>query len=97
MLSHKKFCILIVLLLVFSSSYLQAQPDTINERDIKDMLTFLASDRLRGRVNYSKEQWVAADFIAKKFEADGLLPFPGFQYYFQPFAPQAEKAVFKFD
>jgi hypothetical protein len=97
MVPDKKFCILILSLLVFSSSFLQAQTDTICEKDVRDILTFLASDKLRGRVNYSKEQWDAADFIAKKFEADGLLPLPGFHYYFQPFAPQSKGTEFKND
>jgi hypothetical protein len=95
MQSEKKSCILIVGLCIFFNSYSQSQPDTINERSVKDILTFLASDKLRGRVNYSKEQWDAADFIAKKFETYGLLPFPGFQYYFQPFAPRTNEVLFK--
>lgn len=57
----------------------------------------MASDKLKGRVNYSSEQWEAADFIAKRFEEYGLSPFPGFQYYFQPFTPRVDEALFKND
>jgi peptidase M28-like protein len=95
MLSAKKSSIFIAGLFIFFNSYSQSQPDTINDKNVKDILTYLASDKLRGRANYSKEQWDAADFIAKKFEAYGLLPFPGFQNYFQPFAPRTKEVLFK--
>ena len=77
------------------NSYSQSQTDTITEKNVKDILSFLASDKLKGRVNYSKEQRDAADFIAKKFEAYRLLPFPGFQYYVQPFTSRTGEELFK--
>ncbi|HEV8506214.1 MAG TPA: M28 family peptidase [Chitinophagaceae bacterium] len=92
---EKKTFVLIVGLLIFFNSYTQSQPDTINEKNVRDILTYLASDKLKGRVNYSKEQWDAADFIAKKFEAYGLSPFPGFRNYFQPFSPRTDEILFK--
>src|SRR5689334_14428791 len=97
MLSGKKPFTFFIALLVFLCSYSQSKIDTINERDVKEILTFLASDKLKGRVNYSSEQWEAADFIAKLFEEYGLSPFPGFQYYFQPFTPRVDEALFKND
>ncbi len=93
--SVKKPSILIVVLFLVLNSYSQSSPDTINQKNVKGILTYLASDKLKGRVNYSKEQRDAADFIAKNFEAYGLLPFPGFQDYFQPFAPRTKEALFK--
>jgi hypothetical protein len=95
MVPAKKSSFVLVGLFIFLSSYSQYQPDTINENSVKDILAYLASDKLRGRVNYSKEQWDAADFIAKKFEAYELLPFPGFQYYFQPFAPRTNEVLLR--
>src|SRR5262245_28914109 len=97
MLSGKKSCLLFIALLVFLNSYAQSGNDTISRNNVKDIITFLASDKLKGRVNYSTEQWEAADFIAKKFESYGLSPFPGFQYYFQPFAPRTDEVLFKND
>ena len=97
MLSDKKSCTLLLALFILFHSYAQSKNDTINETNVKDILTFLASDKLKGRVNYSKEQWDAADFIAKKFEEYRLSPFPGFQYYFQPFAPRTDEVLSKND
>lgn len=46
--------------------------DTITESDLKKHLSFLASDSLRGRLAGSIEQKVAAQYIAKHFQENGL-------------------------
>ena len=97
MLLHKIFSILIIGLLIVFNSYAQSQTDTITEKNVKGILTFLASDKLKGRVNYTKEQRDAADYIAKQFETYRLLPFPGFQYYVQPFTSRTGEMLFKND
>ncbi|NOT49844.1 MAG: M28 family peptidase [Chitinophagaceae bacterium] len=63
----------------------QTANDTINKESVKKMITYLASDELKGRVNYSKEQLEAAEFINKEFSSFGLEPFPGFENFYQPF------------
>jgi hypothetical protein len=87
----KKISFTVFILLIFFKSYSQQDADTINEKNVKSTLTFLASDKLKGRVNYSKEQLVAAMYIGDKFREYGLSPFTGFQDYYQPFAPGAGK------
>ena len=79
---------------IFYKSWSQPDADTINEENVKSTLSFLASDKLKGRVNYSKEQLEAATYIADKFSEYGLSPLPGFPYYYQSFAPSTGKKVF---
>ena len=55
---------------------------TINPRELKGDLSFLASDTLQGRYTPSPGLDVAAEFIASKFRAAGLEP-GGDQDYFQ--------------
>ncbi|HWR32697.1 MAG TPA: M28 family peptidase [Chitinophagaceae bacterium] len=63
----------------------QAVNDSINKDSIEKTITYLASDRLKGRVNYSKEQLEAAEFLSKEFTNYGLDPFPGNTNFFIPF------------
>jgi Peptidase family M28 len=84
----------VVIFCLFTVRLFSQQLDTITEKNVKETLTFLASDELKGRGNYTKELLVAATFIGKKFREYGLFPFPGFKYYYQPFAPQAGEKIF---
>ena len=54
---------------------------TIKAKDLEKHLTFIASDSLKGRNTGSKEQWVAAQYIANHFKSVGLAPING--SYFQ--------------
>lgn len=54
---------------------------TIKAKDLEKHLTFIASDSLKGRNTGSKEQWVAAQYIANHFKSVGLAPVNG--SYFQ--------------
>lgn len=49
--------------------------DFINESDILNSISFLASDELKGRASGSEGNLEAARFIAKKFYDAGLAPF----------------------
>jgi len=82
-----KFRIVVLLsyFLISNSSFGQDFQDSINEEYIKNALTYLASDELGGRVNYSKGQLLAAEFIANEFESFHMKPFPGYTNYFVPF------------
>ena len=89
------FSKLCLLLFLFTTSEIRSQQaaDTINVREIEGILTYLASDQLKGRANLTKEQLIAADFLGNKFKEIGLMPFPGLQYYYQPFIPTDEKKL----
>ncbi len=65
----------------------------IDQSEIKDILSFLASDSLKGRGNYTIELAKAANYIAKKFTAIGLEPFMGWPTLHQPFQTFDKKAV----
>jgi Zn-dependent M28 family amino/carboxypeptidase len=67
------------------TSFSQSVTDTINEEDTKRHVNYLASDKLRGRVNFTKEQLEAAEYISKEFTLYGLKPYPGYSNYYQPF------------
>ena len=66
-------------------SFAQSIQDTINSKDAGRIIRYLASDELRGRVNFSKEQLQAATFISNEFSAYGLHPYPAFNNFYQPF------------
>ncbi len=52
---------------------------------VRDWVSFLASDELKGRANGSPEITLAGDYIASHFEAAGLTAVPGKDTYFQEF------------
>lgn len=51
------------------------------------MMEFLASDKLRGRANYTAGQIRAAEFIGGQFKACGLQPFINGKGFYYPFSP----------
>lgn len=76
------------LLLWFFSLNVSAQiNDTISETAIARIISFLASDSLKGRANYTPELQKAAEFIAGEFEKDSLQSYytEGARSYFQSF------------
>lgn len=73
-------------LLLGLKSQAQLPPDSIREEDATTILQFLASDSLAGRGNPSSGLTAAADFIAGRFSAAGLRPFPGLDSFFHPFS-----------
>lgn len=46
----------------------------INETQLKKEITFLASDKLKGRGTSTPEEKIAADYIAASFKNSGLIP-----------------------
>ncbi len=54
------------------------------EETIKKNITFLASDKLKGRGTSSAEELVAANYIASQFKTSGLVPFNN--SFLKPFA-----------
>jgi Zn-dependent M28 family amino/carboxypeptidase len=49
------------------------------------IIRYLASDKLKGRVNFSKEQLDAARFISHEFSKYRLKTFPGYKSFYTPF------------
>ncbi|WP_339704148.1 hypothetical protein [Algoriphagus aquimarinus] len=54
-----------------------------DEKGAISELTYLASDKLKGRDPAAPEMALAYDFIAKQLEAAGAKPVPGADGYFQ--------------
>jgi Peptidase family M28 len=73
------------LCLLCISSFAQSIKDSISKEYVEKTITYLASDEMGGRVNYSKKQLEATDFLSNKFKSCGLEPFPGFNSFYQPF------------
>lgn len=67
-----KFFLLCMVALLFAARPLFSQ--TINEKKLRQHVTFLASDRLKGRGTGSVEERKAADYLAKQFKKIGLQP-----------------------
>ena len=62
-------------------------PATLKEADeLRETLTYIASDDLEGRGLMTAGLDKAADYIAKHFADAGLKPLPGLDGYFQPFS-----------
>lgn len=86
----KKLLILSLLLILImlvscngteANSNLQSYLDSITEEELVELLTYLASDELEGRLSGEKGCEVAADYIAKEFEEYGLTPGMGDSYF----------------
>jgi aminopeptidase YwaD len=85
-LYNLRFISILLSAVLFSvSSYCQtvSNPE-ITAEEIKQHITFLASDELKGRDSGTEEIWQAAEYIANEFSSYGLTPsFDG--SYFQEF------------
>jgi Zn-dependent M28 family amino/carboxypeptidase len=77
-----------LLLFLFSVQHSigQLSVDSIKTEEAREILSFLASDKLKGRGNYTKELHTAASFIANRFYKAGLKPIPGLLNYYHSFA-----------
>ena len=67
----KKIVVLISSLTVMNFVYAEAK--TISLAQVTEDISFLASDELKGRSNYSPEIRIAANYIAKRFKESGLV------------------------
>src|ERR1051326_1111170 len=71
--------------LFFSARTQTTIPDSlINKTDVKNILSFLASDSLKGRFTGTDENKKAADFIILQFKSAGLKPLSGYENYLMP-------------
>lgn len=74
------------LLLFLTQIFYGQANDSFSISEATRIISFLASDSLKGRANETKELQQAAYFIANEFAKDSLAYFPGFHSYFQPFS-----------
>lgn len=78
------FCIVAILSgLTYSKA--QGIEDSIPAGMLEETVSFLASNKLKGRVNHSREQLEAAAYLKDQFSGYGLRPFPGFSSLYLPF------------
>jgi hypothetical protein len=78
----------IVVCLVFSSSAqtpATTGADSIRAEDLRQKLTYIASEKFKGRGNGTPELNMAAEYIASVFESNGLMPAGDNRSYFQHF------------
>ena len=81
---HKN--ILTTIVLLFSlKCFSQLVADTINEKEVKEILSYLASDELKGRVDYTREQLLAAEYLGNKFKEYNLSTLSSLTNFYQPF------------
>lgn len=76
---------LLSFLLFFSTVFSQTIKESINKDFVKQTLFYLASDKLGGRVNFSKGQLEAAEFINSEFSSYHLNTFTGGKDFYMPF------------
>jgi hypothetical protein len=76
----------VLALLLFASKLFYGQTEDFSQQEAERILSFLASDSLKGRANETKELQHAAYFIEKEFAKDSLDYFPGFYSYLQPYS-----------
>jgi len=80
-----RLLLLFVSFLHFSKAFSQSLNDSIRKDDLEKTVRFLASDKLKGRVNFSKEQLEVAQYLNNEFSSYGLEPFPGLSNFYFPF------------
>ena len=78
---------LILSALAFLSPHSASASDNrISLEQVKADVSFLASDKLKGRANFSEGLMLAANYIAERFAESGLDPLPKLKNYKQTFA-----------
>lgn len=82
---NKCIIVFIYCLIVLPADLFAQSADSISKERVEKIITYLASDELKGRVNHTNEQLEAAEFISKEFSSYGLEPFPGFPEYYHAF------------
>ncbi len=70
----KMFFIFLVLLIAFNTGLNTLSAQTVRSEDLKEWVSYLASDEMKGRANGSPEMKTAAEWISKMFNEEGLKP-----------------------
>jgi hypothetical protein len=76
---------IVMLLSGFSPIYVRNQnlKHVVTPAQLKEWVSFLASDQMRGRSNGSPEMKIASEWIAEQFKENGLKPFDSIVDYIQ--------------
>lgn len=85
MFKQKLVLSILIILIWFSTLNGQAINDSIKNTEAKQLVSWLASDRLQGRVNFSQQQLEVGSFISHYFKKCGLSPYKGLSNYYLPF------------
>jgi aminopeptidase YwaD len=72
-----------LLLLAIASLSLSAETPIVHPEQVKAHEDFLAGDALQGRGSATRDEWIAATYIASEFESYGLRPPPNSTGYVQ--------------
>ncbi len=84
-----KYLILFLYSILCRSGFSQITNDTIRDSDVKEILAYLSSNQMKGRVNYTPELITAAKYIGEKFREYGLQTMPGHMVFFHPFKSES--------
>lgn len=82
----RRYLLLPVLFWAAASFTGSAQTPVADTEYLRKAVSFLASDNMNGRPNFSKEQLNAAKFLYNEYKQAGLKPFPGFNNYLITFS-----------
>jgi hypothetical protein len=92
----RRFLVPAVLVAVLSTGTFAQQAagrDAIRQEDLKDWLTYLASDQLQGRATYSEGLGIAAGYIAAHLAQWGVKPGGDNGSYFQAVPVQSVRTI----
>src|SRR4051812_35358010 len=87
---------LLMVCFLFTLRIVADAQDTLLSQQLKQYVSFLASDSLKGRFAGTREGDIAANFIAKEMQRIGLRPLAGFDGYFTPFSNRND-IFYRFD
>ncbi len=68
-----KYLVILFLTLLLSGFSIGSEKP-VSAEQLKEWVSFLASDQMKGRRNGSPEMKIAAEWIAEKFKSEGLKP-----------------------
>ncbi|RYG51440.1 MAG: hypothetical protein EOO01_08520, partial [Chitinophagaceae bacterium] len=76
--------LLFLFLIISHSTFAQKFPEHKVLKNLKKHITYLADDKLEGRRTGTAGEKLAADYITKQFQKEGIKPYNG-KAYLQPF------------
>src|SRR5688500_13647145 len=85
MTKRRIYIVIGLLCIMIKEGYSQLSYDSIKKEFVEETVSYLASNNLKGRVNYSREQLEVAEYLGKQFANFGLSPFPGISSFHIPF------------
>jgi hypothetical protein len=83
--THMKYFVLSIATFLLAISSVFAQKTAISEKKLRKHITYLASDKLKGRGTGTPEERMAAEYLAKQFRSIGLTPKGSDGTYFYKF------------